>query len=108
MSSDDNSRCEWGYLLDDDSKEFGLTLDEYHILLDDITQAVEEGNRKYGYGGTRYLAEDGNYYLSEPQEQEQTPKYVDHTTIHYLRKANPSVEEVAIARGLVKVRKEDS
>ena len=40
----------------------------------------------------------------EEQEQEdRKPKYVDHTTIHYLKKANPSVEEVAIARGLIKI-----
>jgi hypothetical protein len=37
------------------------------------------------------------------QEQERKSKYVDHTTIHYLKKANPSVEEVAIARGLIKI-----
>lgn len=37
------------------------------------------------------------------QEEERKPKYVDHTTIHYLKKANPSVEEVAIARGLIKI-----
>jgi hypothetical protein len=30
---------------------FGLTFDEYQILVEDIDQAVEEGNRKYGYGG---------------------------------------------------------
>jgi hypothetical protein len=42
----------------------------------------------------------------EKQEQEQEdrkPKYVDHTAIHYLKKENPSVEEVAIARGLIKI-----
>jgi hypothetical protein len=44
--------------------------------------------------------------IAREQEQEQEdrkPKYVDHTTIHYLKKANPSVEEVAIARGLIKI-----
>lgn len=34
----------------DDNNFFGLTDDEYQILLEDIDQAIEEGNRKYGYG----------------------------------------------------------
>jgi hypothetical protein len=34
-----------------DNEPFGLTDDEYQILLEDIDQAAEEGNRKYGYGG---------------------------------------------------------
>ena len=34
-----------------ENKLFGLTDDEYQNLLEDIDQAVEEGNRKYGYGG---------------------------------------------------------
>jgi hypothetical protein len=36
---------------DEDYGLFGLTFDEYQILLEDIEQAVAEGNRKYGYGG---------------------------------------------------------
>jgi hypothetical protein len=36
-------------ILPPDSKEFGLTQDEYEILLEDIEQAIEEGNGKYGY-----------------------------------------------------------
>jgi hypothetical protein len=34
----------------DDNNSFGLTDDEYQILLEDIDQAVAEGNRKYGFG----------------------------------------------------------
>jgi hypothetical protein len=34
----------------DDNNFFGLTDDEYEILLEDIDQAVAEGNRKYGHG----------------------------------------------------------
>jgi hypothetical protein len=63
-------------LLPYDSKEFGLTYDEYQDLLDNIEQAIEEGNRKYGYGGAGYLAEDGNYYLPSP-----TNTFVDHTKV---------------------------
>jgi hypothetical protein len=65
-------------LLEDDSKEFGLTYDEYQILLEDYERAIDEANRKYGYGGPGYLAEDGNYYV--PNEAD-TPKYVDHIKI---------------------------
>ena len=36
---------------DEDYGYFGLTFDEHQILLEDIDQAVAEGNRKYGYGG---------------------------------------------------------
>ena len=37
------------------NESFGLTDEEYQFLLDDIDQAVEEGNKKYGYGGRRKL-----------------------------------------------------
>ena len=32
--------------------EFGLTNDEYDILIEDIDQAIAEANEKYGYGGS--------------------------------------------------------
>jgi hypothetical protein len=38
-------------MTDEDNSFWGLTDDEYEILLEDIEQAIEEGNRKYGYGG---------------------------------------------------------
>jgi hypothetical protein len=63
-----------GGLLPNGSKQIGLTRDEYEFLLWDIEQAIEEGNRKYGYGGAGYLAADGNYYL--PQS---TNQFIDHT-----------------------------
>jgi hypothetical protein len=108
-SNDSNNRCEWGYILDDDSKEFGLTLDEYQILVEDYEQAIEEGNRKYGYGGAGYIDSDGNYHLPEYNDN-----YVDHISnqsqkqIQIQRKkrrakSKESVEEVAIARGIIKI-----
>lgn len=39
----------------------------------------------------------------EQEDRNRKSKYVDHTTIHYLKKADPLVEEVAIARGLIKI-----
>lgn len=52
---------------------------------------------------SRQIARENENKEKQEQEQERKPKYVDHTTIHYLKKANPSVEEVAIARGLIKI-----
>jgi hypothetical protein len=87
-------------LLDYSSKEFGLTNEEYEILLDDIELAIQEGNRKYGYSSAGYLADDGSYYLPKPTKQ-----FIDHTT--HRRKKKLSPEEVAIARGIIKVKEAD-
>ena len=65
-----------------DNESFGLTDEEYRFLLDDIDQAIEEGNKKYGYGG---------YGNDRPKSSSPRP-----------RSKQPSVEEVAIARGLIK------
>jgi hypothetical protein len=50
----------------------GLSDEEYQFLLDDINQAVEEGNRKYGYGGLDYIDSDGNHY--PPQHNDKPRK----------------------------------
>jgi hypothetical protein len=76
-----------------DSKEFGLTQDEYEILLEDIEQAIEEGNSVYGYGGNGYLGEDGNYY---PFPDNDKPKRIP-------KSRRKSVEQIAIAKGLIKI-----
>ena len=78
-------------LLRKNSKKFGLTRDEYEILLDDIAQAIEEANKEYGCYPTLKI------------DKVPKPKYVDHTTIHYLNKTRPSIEEVAIARGIIRI-----
>jgi hypothetical protein len=64
-----------------DNESFGLTDEEYQFLLDDIDQAIEEGNKIYGYG----------YGNDKPKRSRPRPK-----------SKGPSVEEVAIARGLIK------
>jgi hypothetical protein len=91
-------------LLPYDSKEFGLTYDEYQILLDDYEQAIEEGNRKYGYGGYGYVDGDGNHY---PLSDNDIPKRVripSGSKLEFKSKARkPSPELIAIARGLIKV-----
>jgi hypothetical protein len=50
------------FLLEEDSKEFGLTKGDYEFLLGDIEQAIEDANRKYGYGDAGYIDNDGNFY----------------------------------------------
>jgi len=52
---------------------------------------------------SRQIARENKERQEREQQRQSKPKYVDHTTIHYLKKANPSVEEVAIARGLIKI-----
>jgi hypothetical protein len=41
---------------------YGLTVEEYKFLLDDIEEAIAEGNRKYGYGEPGYIGADGYFY----------------------------------------------
>lgn len=50
------------YFISEDSKECGLTRLEYEFLLDDIEEAIREGNRKYGFGEPGYIDADGNFY----------------------------------------------
>ena len=55
---------------DEDYGFFGLTFDEYQILLEDIDQAAEEGNRKYGYGGVVESKFQFQLILSQDQDQD--------------------------------------
>ena len=68
---------------DIDDDEFGLTDEEYRDLLEDIDRVIAEANRKWDYNH-EYVKLD-----------KRTKK----------RKDKPSVEEVAIARGIIKIRK---
>jgi hypothetical protein len=79
---------------------FGLTDEEYEFLQYDIEQAVADGNKKYGYGGYGYIGEDGNHYLFHDNYK---PKRLRSTSKP--KPKRPSVEEVAITRGLVRVIK---
>jgi hypothetical protein len=49
-------------LISEDSKECGITEEEYQFLLDDIAHAIEDGNRMYGYGEPGYIDKQGNYH----------------------------------------------
>jgi hypothetical protein len=49
-------------LISEDSKECGITKEEYQFFLEDIAQAIEDGNRMYGYGEPGYIDKQGNYH----------------------------------------------
>lgn len=78
----------------------GLTDEEYQFLLDDIEEAIAEGNRKYGYGEPGYIDADGNFY---PFPDNDKPRQTLTLKPKPKRKRRPSVEQVAIARGIIKV-----
>jgi hypothetical protein len=88
------------------NKSFGLTDEEHQFLLDDINQAIEDANKKYGYDDSEYIGEDGNYY---PFSDNDKPKNIGHKTLipksktKRRRKRRPSIEQVAIARGIIRV-----
>jgi hypothetical protein len=117
-----------------DSKEFGLTYEEYEILIEDYERAIEEGNRKYGYGGRDYLgktkvgsgavakavkkskiqeSKDRDLFLSfihekmkaaDPAAKQHFADTVDGVTYNY-KPERPSIEELAIRRGIIKVHR---
>jgi hypothetical protein len=70
-----------------DNESFGLTDEVYQFLLDDIDRAIAEGNRKYGYG------EDASLHPLPSNSPRSRPR---------VRSKRPSIEEVSIARGLIK------
>jgi hypothetical protein len=82
-----------------DDKSFGLTDEE------DIRHAIADGNRKYRYGGCGYVDEDGNHYRFPIRKK---PKGLRSRLKPNPNTKRPSVEEVAIAIGLVSVIKRKS
>jgi hypothetical protein len=74
--------------------------------------AIEDANRKYGYGDHGYIGDDGNYYPF-PDNDRLKNIGIDHQTLipkskpKTKRKRRPMVEQVAIARGIIKVQSID-
>lgn len=117
-----------------DSKEFGLTYEEYELIIEDYEQAIEEGNRKYGCGGRGYLGKtkakiktgavakvvkkskiqetkDRDLFLSwihkklrAGDPERHFAEMVDGVTYDYEPEL-PSIEELAIRRGIIKVHR---
>jgi hypothetical protein len=103
------------YFIDEDSKETGLTEEEYNFLQDDIAFQIAEANRIYGYGGYGWVDGFGNHYrypetLKVLKEEQPSPEswdcYEDKPKNHKRKSRKISPEEVAIARGIIKIRPE--
>jgi hypothetical protein len=77
------------YFIEEDSKECGLTRAEYEFLLDDIEFQIAEANRKYGCGEPGYIDKHGDYHPFPGGKRVRS------------RKLSP--EDVAIARGIIKI-----
>jgi hypothetical protein len=45
-----------------EEQEENFTDEDYQFLLDDIEEAIAEGNRKYGYGEPGYIGTDGYFH----------------------------------------------
>jgi hypothetical protein len=82
----------------DDINFFGLTEDEYQILLEDINQAVEEGNRKYGFGEPEYI---GAKSKPRPIPKVNPMPTRTRTRRRRIEELGPLLEEVMLARGLL-------
>jgi hypothetical protein len=87
----------------------GLTDEEYQFLLDDIEEAIAEGNRKYGYGEPGYIDTDGNFYPfpdNDKDKPRQTLTLVVKSKSKHKRerrrRIGPSIEQVAVARGIIR------
>jgi hypothetical protein len=84
----------------------GLDFDTYQFLLGDIAQGIEDGNRMYGFGEPGYIGADGNFHPLTDNfipELEPKPKLKLKSKRRYRKRTDPSIEEVAIARGIIKI-----
>ena len=85
---------EQSYFIDEASKECGLTKEEYEFLLSDIEQAIEDGNRKYGFGESGTIDRDGNFY-----------PFLDADKPRKFKDKKISPEDLAITRGIIKIHR---
>jgi hypothetical protein len=82
-------------LVEEDSKEFGLTKRNYEFLQYDIQLAIEDFDREHGFDGTGYHDRYGNYVYSIDKVK----------TLNEKRRKKISAQGVAIAKGLIKIRR---
>lgn len=93
----------------------GLTDEEYQFLLDDIEEAIAEGNRKYGYGEPGYIDADGNFYPfpdnDKPRDFARPIPKVDpmppRARRRRIEEPGPLLEEVMLARGMLRAVKKE-
>jgi hypothetical protein len=88
-----------------------FTDEDYQFLLDDIEEAIAEGNKKYGYGEPGYIDRNGNYYPFPDNNKPRNfaraiPKVnpmppMPRTSRRRIEEPGPLLEEVMLARGLL-------
>jgi hypothetical protein len=84
-------------LIDEDSNEFGLTRRDYEFLQWDIQNTIAQFDEEHGYDGIGYHEKDGSYVY--PLDK---VKALDEKRRKRIR---ISAQDVAIAKGIIKIRK---
>lgn len=104
---------EQSYFIAEDSKECGITKEEYEFLLSDIEQGIRDGNRKYGFGEPGYIDADGNFYpfsdndkprdfaRAIPKVDPMPPRQRRRRRRIEIEEPGPLLEEVMLARGML-------
>jgi hypothetical protein len=88
-------------LVDEDSNEFGLTRADYNYIIEhDIPLAIADFDREHGYDGTGYHDKSGNYVYSIDKVKTLDEKR--------RKKIRISAQDVAIAKGVIKIRREEA
>ena len=83
-------------LVEEDSNEFGLTRRDYEFLIQyDIPKAIDDFDREHGFDGIGYHEANGSYIFPLSKVKELNQRH----------KNKISSQEVAIARGIITVRR---
>jgi hypothetical protein len=83
--------------VNEDSNQFGLTKRDYEFLQWDIENAIAQFDVEHGYDGIGYHERDGSYIYSIDKVKELDQKRKSKKKI--------SAQDVAIAKGLIKIKK---
>jgi hypothetical protein len=84
--------------VEEGSQEFGLTARDYEFLQWDIQNAIAQFDEEYGYDGIGYHEKDGSYLYPLNKVKTLDEK-------HSKNKRKMSAQDVAIAKGLIKIKK---
>jgi hypothetical protein len=85
-------------LVEEDSNEFGLTAIDYEFLQWDIQNTIAQFDEEHGYDGIGYHEKDGSYVC--PLDKVKTLNKRRNNS-----KRKMSAQDVAIAKGLIKIKK---
>jgi hypothetical protein len=84
-------------LVDEDSNEFGLTRGDYEFLQWDIQNAIAQFDEEHGFDGIGYHERDGSYVYPLDKVKTLDEKHKKRIRI--------SAQDVAIAKGIIKIKK---